>query len=164
MGDRFRIGRRGPLEPSDGLDFTTSLYDWWVVALLLVCARWHCAIVFFGDDGSSDSTSNTHHIGHSNKQDLCWSTTTATGLLLLPLIYYYYYDYYQRRHDRVQRWHGYQGVSRGQAKTGTPTSSKWREIICQSSRKGSYSQRQLLEKAATRDGSYAKPATTSKTS
>jgi hypothetical protein len=31
-------------------------------------------------------------------------------------------------------------------------------------RKTNYSQRQLLEKTATRDGSYAKPATTSKTS
>ncbi len=31
-----------------------------MVALLLVCARWGRAIVFFGDDGSSDSTSNTN--------------------------------------------------------------------------------------------------------
>jgi hypothetical protein len=30
-----------------------------VVDLLLVSARWGRAIVFFGDDGSSDSTSNT---------------------------------------------------------------------------------------------------------
>jgi hypothetical protein len=58
MGDRFRIGRRGPMEPSEDLDFTTSLHDGWVVAFLLTCAPLGRAVVNFGDDESSDLTSN----------------------------------------------------------------------------------------------------------
>jgi hypothetical protein len=58
MGDRFRIRRRGPMEPSEDLDFTTSLHDGWVVAFLLTCAPLGRAVVNFRDDESSDLTSN----------------------------------------------------------------------------------------------------------
>ncbi len=69
MGDRFRIGRRGPMEPSEDLDFTTSLHDGWVVAFLLTCAPLGRAVVNFGDDESSDLTSNRVPASGSAKFD-----------------------------------------------------------------------------------------------
>jgi hypothetical protein len=43
------------------LDFTTSLHDGWVVAFLLTCAPLGRAVVNFGDDESSDLTSNSNY-------------------------------------------------------------------------------------------------------
>jgi hypothetical protein len=48
------------MEPSEDLDFTTSLHDGWVVAFLLTCAPLGRAVVNFGDDESSDLTSNMY--------------------------------------------------------------------------------------------------------
>jgi hypothetical protein len=50
MGDhRLRIERGRPLEPSGGLDLTTSAHDGWLVTLLLTRARLGCALlVAFG--------------------------------------------------------------------------------------------------------------------
>jgi hypothetical protein len=65
MGDPFRIGRRGALEPPEDLDFITSTHDWRVVALLalllvcaLVSARFVRAAVFVWDVVSFRSSSN----------------------------------------------------------------------------------------------------------
>ena len=92
MGDRFRIGRRGPMEPSEDLDFTTSLHDGWVVAFLLTCAPLGRAVVNFGDDESSDLTSNSDQ---SIAQMLKFGVAGILSVTRVPILLNIFIQYVQ---------------------------------------------------------------------
>jgi hypothetical protein len=64
------------------LDFTTSLHDGWVVAFLLTCAPLGRAVVNFGDDESSDLTSNTEVL---RKEQPTHQQQEPAKLFLVPL-------------------------------------------------------------------------------